>query len=166
MLQADCSNCAALCCMALAFDKSDLFGVDKPAGIPCQHLHLDDKCGIHDGLTDRGFSGCVSYDCLGAGQRVTQQVFGGKSWRDNPDLARPMFEAFRIMRKVQELLQLLETADMLPLTGDQQDARVDLVVELSPADGWDMAGLERFERLDINGDVQEFLQGLQEHALR
>ena len=42
-LTADCSKCAALCCVAMAFDKGDMFGCDKVAGEVCKHLdeHLE-----------------------------------------------------------------------------------------------------------------------------
>jgi hypothetical protein len=38
LLRAECARCAALCCVTLAFDASDLFAFDKAAGEPCPHF--------------------------------------------------------------------------------------------------------------------------------
>jgi hypothetical protein len=111
-LAPDCSRCFGLCCTALAFVSSADFGIDKPAGTPCRHLAADYRCGIHARLRPAGFRGCATFDCLGAGQRVSQHTFGGISWRDEPALAGRMFAAFDIMRQLHELLwQLREVAD-------------------------------------------------------
>ncbi len=114
-LRADCSQCAALCCVGLAFDRSALFGFDKPAGEPCRHLGDQGRCRIHAERDARGFGGCIAYDCLGAGQYVTQQLFGGRSWRDDPALLEPMLEAFAAVREVHELVCILREAAALPL---------------------------------------------------
>lgn len=108
--RADCSRCCGLCCVGPAFDAGQGFGFDKPAHTPCAHLRGDFRCGIHDGLRQRGFPACVTFDCYGAGQRVTQQLFGGKSWKSSPGLAPRMFEAYRRYRALHELLALLEVA--------------------------------------------------------
>src|SRR6185503_16885503 len=86
----DCSCCAALCCVSFAFDRSELFAFDKAAGEPCALLGPQHACSIHAERARRGFGGCIAYDCLGAGQRVTEEVFGGRSWQAEPALARPM----------------------------------------------------------------------------
>jgi hypothetical protein len=109
-LRADCASCAALCCVAPAFAASADFAIDKPAGRPCLHLRADFRCGIHGRLSERGFPGCVAFDCLGAGQRVTQVTFGGRSWRESPDRAAEMFGAFAVMRQLHELLWYLSEA--------------------------------------------------------
>jgi uncharacterized protein YjbI with pentapeptide repeats len=109
-LRADCTRCAALCCVAPAFAASADFAIDKPAGRACPHLRADFRCGIHDGLAERGFPGCRAFDCLGAGQRVTQVTFGGTSWRESPDRAAAMFRSFGVMRQLHELLWYLSEA--------------------------------------------------------
>lgn len=109
-LRADCSNCFALCCVALAFTASQDFAIDKEAGEPCPNLQGDDRCGIHDRLRPRGFSGCVTYDCFGAGQRISQVTYGGKNWRDHPGSAAEMFRLLPIVRQLQELLWYLTEA--------------------------------------------------------
>ncbi|HEY8591072.1 MAG TPA: pentapeptide repeat-containing protein [Naasia sp.] len=109
-LVADCSRCVGLCCVALAFARSADFAFDKPAGEPCRHLAEDDRCRIHAELRPRGFRGCTAFDCFGAGQKVTQVVFGGSSWRDDAELRRRMFGVFPVVRGLHELLRHLEEA--------------------------------------------------------
>jgi len=103
-LQADCSRCLALCCVATAFAASADFGIDKAAGTPCPNLQADDRCGIHDRLRPSGFPGCAAYDCFGAGQHVTQVTFHGRDWRSDTGTAAPMFAAFAVVRRLHELL--------------------------------------------------------------
>ena len=91
-LSADCGQCAALCCAYHAFDSSDQFAIDKPAGVPCPNLTGQGRCKIHASLAEHGFPGCANYDCLGAGQHVVQGVFGGRSWLAEPALKEPMFD--------------------------------------------------------------------------
>lgn len=109
-LRADCSRCSAVCCVALPYAASADFAYDKPAGRPCRHL-TGFACSIHAGLPEQGFGGCVAFDCLGAGQLVTQHTFGGLTWRDRPELAKEVFDAFLILRQLQELRWYLRQAD-------------------------------------------------------
>jgi len=67
--------------VAPAFSASSDFAIDKPAGEPCPNLTTDFRCGIHTTLRERGFPGCVVYDCFGAGQKVARVTFGGQDWR-------------------------------------------------------------------------------------
>jgi hypothetical protein len=112
-LTADCTRCAALCCVLPAFAASADFAVDKPAGTPCPNLLTDDRCGVHDELRGRGFPGCVVFDCLGAGQLVTQHTFAGRSWRDDPVTAAGMAAVFPVVRQLTELLWHLTEAGTL-----------------------------------------------------
>ncbi len=112
-LRADCSACVALCCVIPPFDAVQGFGFDKPAETPCRHLCADSRCGIHDGLMAQGFSGCVAFDCLGAGQRLTAQArerFGDADWRSRPEVARWLFAAYPRVRQAQEWLARLSLA--------------------------------------------------------
>jgi uncharacterized protein YjbI with pentapeptide repeats len=109
-LHADCARCFGLCCVALPFVRSREFAISKPAGTPCGHLRADFRCTVHDDLPGAGFGGCAVYECFGAGQRVAQQMFGGRDWRTQPELAVPMFAAFRTMRHLHELLWYLRAA--------------------------------------------------------
>ena len=115
-LKADCSACAGLCCVVPPFDALQGFGFDKPAETPCRHLCTDHRCGIHDQLIDRGFEGCVAFDCHGAGQRLTAQAverFGSADWRARPEVARWLFAAYPRVRQVQEWLAKLRLAASL-----------------------------------------------------
>lgn len=165
-LTPDCTRCAALCCIALAFDRSDMFAYDKPAGEPCRNLTPDHRCAIHDDLEAKGFGGCVRFDCVGAGQRVTQELFGGRSWRDDPAIAEPMFDSFRAMREVHELLLLLHTAAGLELTPQQADALAAFQAALMPEADWSPASLAAFERSGFSGEVRAFLRTLQPQVPR
>lgn len=109
-LQPDCARCCALCCVAPAFDAEQGFGFSKPAHTPCANLLADDRCAIHEELPARGFPACATFHCHGAGQWVTQRVFGGRSWRSSPQLARQMFRAYFRYRALHELMALLELA--------------------------------------------------------
>lgn len=108
-LEADCSRCVGLCCVALPFAASADFAVDKPAGQPCTNLQDDFRCGIHARLREKGFRGCTVFDCRGAGQRVSQHTFAGRSWRQDAVTAREMFAVFPVVRQLHDLLgHLLE----------------------------------------------------------
>lgn len=109
-LQADCENCFGLCCVALPFAASVDFAIDKDAGQPCQNLQADFRCGIHNSLRQQGFRGCTVYDCFGAGQKVSRVTFGGQDWRQVPESAKQMFEVFKVMRQLHELLWYLTEA--------------------------------------------------------
>lgn len=164
MLRADCGQCAALCCAHHAFDRSDKFAIDKPAGEPCPNLSGTGHCTIHASLEASGFSGCASYDCLGAGQHVVQGLFGGRSWQAEPALKKPMFEAFRVMRQVHELLVLLREARRLPLTEAQSRQCAALEAELLPHGGWTLTRLTNFERGPAPACIQTFLLALRDHV--
>jgi uncharacterized protein YjbI with pentapeptide repeats len=109
-LEADCSRCFGLCCVALPFSRSSDFGVDKDAGTPCHNLREDLGCTIHERLRDSGFPGCAAYDCFGAGQKVSQTTFNGRDWRGDPEAARTMFRVFPVVRQLHELLWYLTEA--------------------------------------------------------
>lgn len=71
-LEPDCERCTALCCVALPFQAAADFAHTKPARTPCRHLS-GTRCGIHAELRGRGYSGCVVFDCFGAGQVLTER---------------------------------------------------------------------------------------------
>lgn len=109
-LRADCARCFGLCCVAPTFTRSADFALDKPAGTPCVNLLADFRCGIHETLRPRGFPGCTVFDCFGAGQRVAQVTYGGRSWREAPETAPEMFAVFGTMRQLHEILWYLTEA--------------------------------------------------------
>ncbi|MGX7829748.1 pentapeptide repeat-containing protein [Actinokineospora sp. 24-640] len=125
-LRADCGRCFGLCCVALPFPKSADFAVDKAGGTPCRNLLGDFTCGVHATLRQSGYTGCTVYDCFGAGQRLSQETFGGRDWRA-PGVAGPMFAAFPVLRGLHELLwhvaEALELPEARPVHGELRRVR-------------------------------------------
>lgn len=158
--RADCTACVALCCVAYAFDRSDEFGHDKPANHACHHLDKAHSCKIHGQLAAKGYKGCVLFDCKGAGQRVTRDVFGGGDWRQDPTLLAPMSAAFRTMRCIHEHLQLLEAAHTLPLDTDAETERQALIAMLEPELDWTPETLMAFDAQSVSEQVKQFLRTL------
>lgn len=112
-LRVDCKECFGLCCVALYFSASEGFPVDKEAGKPCLNLQSDFCCSVHKDLRELGLKGCTAYDCFGAGQKVSQVVYGGHSWQQAPASAKQMYEVFLIMRQIHEMLWYLTEALIL-----------------------------------------------------
>jgi hypothetical protein len=155
-LTADCSRCVGLCCVAPAFAASADFAIDKPAGTACLNLLPDNRCGIHDRLRDRGFPGCVVFDCFGAGQRVTQEVFGGREWRDDEGTASAMFAVFPVMRQLTELLwHLTEARTLLPdgPLRSEVEAALEQTDQLTRAVADELAGLDAATYRQVVGDL-------------
>lgn len=144
-LKPDCANCFGLCCVALPFARSADFVIDKNAGQPCPKLQSDFSCAIHARLRPEGFPGCTVFDCFGAGQKVAQLTFGGRSWREAPDTAGQMFEVFPVMLQLHELLfyltEALELAAAHSLHGELEVALTD-VEKLTGGDADSLARLD------------------------
>ncbi len=160
-LQSDCSRCAALCCVTFEFEVSDDFAIHKPAETACPNLDQAGQCKIHNKLEDKGFRGCAVFECYGAGQRVTQDMFGGRSWQDDVSLLQPMSRRFRQVRRLHELLMLLEAASTLSLSADDEATRLkyleavdDLVDELPTEKAF----------ADVAGQVHAFLRTLKAYV--
>lgn len=163
-LRADCARCAALCCVALAFDRSEHFAFDKKAGEACPNLGSSCRCRIHDTLEKSGFGGCAAYECHGAGQVVTQQIFGGRAWREDPRLLKPMMEAFAQVKAIHETRLLLAPAMNLALPSEERAALENFADLLSPAGGWTRAQIARGAGLDLVAEVQRHLRKLKPYA--
>lgn len=159
-LRPDCAKCAALCCVALAFDRSDAFGFDKRAGEPCRNLGAGGHCNIYGQRLEQGFRGCVGYDCLGAGHHVTQTLFAGRSWQDEPDLLVPMMRAFERARVLREHLLLVRQA----LAHELPPALSAIGQSLS--DTLTSAILEHSQDDELLGDVTAFLSALRPFVAR
>lgn len=97
-----CGACFGLCCAALYFAADGGFAEDKPAGVPCRHLNAAFGCEVHVSLREKGYTGCTRYECFGAGQKLSQGACGGRSWREEPERAAEIFEAFLVMEHLQE----------------------------------------------------------------
>lgn len=155
-LRADCGRCAGLCCVAPPFTASADFAISKPAGQPCPHLLADFRCGIHAALRERGFPGCATFDCFGAGQQVTQEIFGGQDWRDGPQAAAAMFAVFPVVRQLREMLWYLAEALTLPPARPlcrelaAAHARVEALTRASPGE---LAGFDVSRHRQEAGDL-------------
>jgi len=160
--KADCARCAGLCCAAFAFEKSDMFAIDKDVDEACPNLKADFSCSIHTERLDRGFMGCTLFDCHGAGQRVTQEIFAGRTWRDNKALVQPMFELFRKMLKVHDYLRLVVILERLPLSEVERATVARFRALLAPSQGWDRQSLQAFEDMRIITDFELFAAGLRD----
>lgn len=157
LLKTDCSKCAALCCLVLTFDKGEDFAFDKNAFEPCRNLS-GHSCTIHDRLKQDGFRGCVAFDCLGAGNRVIQEVFAGKSWREEPRLMRVMAEAFAGMREVHKRIDLLRAAETLSLNAQDEQKRLGYLKRLEQHH-WSGSELNDFE-VSLALEIDIFFHGL------
>ena len=158
-LHADCAACCGLCCVAAPFDADQGFGYDKPAQEPCRHLQAGFRCGIHADRAARGFASCSSYDCQGAGQRVTR-AFAPDTWQSAPGRAPAMHDAFLRIRSLHELLSLLATARRLVRDVEwdarllEQQQRVDALCEAIPG------GAERGAERDLREQTMQLLREL------
>jgi hypothetical protein len=143
VLEADCASCAALCCVAPAFAKSSDFAINKAPGKACPNLGGDFRCTIHERLDDEGFHGCVVFDCFGAGQRITQETFGGRSWHEEP----AMLGLLPIVRQLHELMWLLSEALKL---GEAKKLHGELKTALDETDQLAGQSAEELKRLDLD----------------
>lgn len=157
-LRADCERCFGLCCVAPAFAASADFAIDKPAGQPCPNLGVDFRCGIHDHLRPSGFPGCTVYDCFGAGQRVAQVTFSGRSWRQAPATAAPMFRVFAVVRELHELLWYLADGRRRTVTRPLHGELDALMAQTEALAAQDAATLERFDVSEHRQTVDGVLQ--------
>ncbi|RPE71174.1 hypothetical protein EDD53_0288 [Pacificibacter maritimus] len=130
-LTSDCSQCAGLCCIGLSFQQGDDFAIDKPSGTPCPNLDQSHRCKIHADLKDKGFEGCIKFDCAGAGQRVTQMRFNGETWQDHPELIFAMMRDFENLRPLHERLQQLVEAGAKSLPDALESERIALIARTS-----------------------------------
>ncbi|MGY5894816.1 pentapeptide repeat-containing protein [Blastococcus deserti] len=152
--------------MAPPFAASADFAIDKPAGVPCPNLRRDFGCGIHAELRERGFPGCTVFDCFGAGQRITQETFGGRSWREEPEIAAAQFAVLPVVRQLHEALWYLTEAETLPAAGPlrvELGAARDGIERLAAGSAEELAGLDvgahRREVGELLGRVDELVRG-------
>jgi uncharacterized protein YjbI with pentapeptide repeats len=163
-LRPDCSNCFALCCTALGFSRTADFALDKPAGTPCQNLADDFSCTIHDRLRPRGFRGCTVFDCFGAGQNVSQNLFRGISWRASPDTKKEMFPAFKVVRQLHEMLWYLAEATARTFDPDTSQHLGRLRTSIESAVSGDVHQLLRLDLTDLHAQVRSALMDVSEEV--
>lgn len=164
-LVADCAACAGLCCVAPGFDAGDDFAFDKRALAPCRHLGPDNLCRIHETLEDQGFPGCAKFDCKGAGQYVTQQIFPRKRWRKDRETLEAMSEAYRRMRAICDMAELFHLAARLPLSAAQEAARTTMLDRLLPDPAWTADSLATAEETGLLSDARAVLTSFRDAAL-
>lgn len=122
--QIDCNACSGLCCVALFFSKTDGFPENKSAGVPCKNLMPDYRCHIHSTLSQKKMKGCLSYDCIGAGQIITQKMHWDKPVNmDTPSI----FEAFLNAYHLQQILFYLTQAMVLQPAKDLKSSLLELI---------------------------------------
>lgn len=156
-LKADCSSCFGLCCTALNIVASSDFAIDKPAGTPCSNLQKDFRCKIHTDLRNKGFKGCTVFDCLGAGQKVSQGTFKGKSWQEHPEIADKMFHVFPIMEQLYEMIAFIAEALSYNLSDSLQNRLNKQLKNLQDLTDMDADGLLALDIMHCRLPVNELL---------
>ena len=148
--------------MSLAFDRSEWFGFDKAAEVPCPLLRRENTCAIFSRLAAEGHAGCANFDCYGAGR--VSELFGGRSWRDDPDRARIMFSAFRRLKDVHELQLLLHEAARLDLPEAYASRVRQLLAVLEPEPPLTLDGLDGLDLRARSAEVHALLRELRPFA--
>ena len=137
--------------MVPAFGVGADFPIDKPAGTACRNL-IGNRCGVHARLREEGFVGCVTFDCFGAGQHVTQVTVEGRDWCHDPATAVQVRRAFPVARRLHELLWYLAEARMLAGGGAigrrvaEADSATRVLVDLGP---------DELAEVDVDGHLAE-----------
>ncbi len=159
-LEANCSRCTGLCCVAYPFVDGEKFGYEKPADKACKHLGPDCRCSIHENREEMGFKGCILFDCHGAGQRVVNEVFHYVNWQTEGVESGEILQAFRSLTRVHAALAQLKLLEDLPLTTDQQKSFRALFEELEPAQGWTAQSLAELSPSKAEQAVQNYAKSL------
>ncbi|WP_409292592.1 pentapeptide repeat-containing protein [Peribacillus sp. SCS-37] len=155
-LQSGCENCFGLCCTALPFAKSADFAFDKNSGTPCPNLDEEYRCRIHRNLREEGFRGCTVYECFGAGQKVSEVIFKGESWIDQPQVSGLMFDVFPVVQHLHEMLLYLHEARGLSVTlpiHRELDAAMEKTEELTRMEPADIVGLDLQSHRSLINDL-------------
>lgn len=119
----NCAHCSGLCCVALYFSKLDGFPKNKEAGTPCHHLQETYQCNIHATLKQRGLKGCMSYDCFGAGQYITQRLYTKPDWKSiMRNNAEQIFQSYSTILHIQQTLWYLNECSRLCLSGAEHQS--------------------------------------------
>jgi len=148
LLSSNCEKCFGLCCVSLPFAKSIDFAFNKDSHIPCKNMESDFRCSIHQKLRENGFRGCTVYDCFGAGQKVSQDIFYGQDWKNNLELSIEMFSVFPIIQQIYEMLYYIDEAMNLEISETKLPELNDLFNKL-----YDLTNLE--PKLILSLDLSE-----------
>lgn len=146
--RADCSRCCGLCCIVPAQLKVQGFPSDKRANTPCRYLNANYACSIHKGREAYGYQACKGFDCYGAGQWITQELFANANCAASPDIASRMFAAYRYWLPRFEAAALLEAA--LPYAREDARtllaARIDALIRVKAPDSPSYSDGKRLRR--------------------
>lgn len=156
-LQADCQSYFGLCCTALNIVASSDFAINKPAGSPCPNLQDDYSCHIHSKLQDTGFKGCTVFDCLGAGQQVSQVTFHGQDWRQSREHADKLFWVFPIMEQLYEMLAYVAEALSYQVNSTLDEQLLTQLEQLQQAKSLDADALLALDMMAIRMPVNALL---------
>lgn len=148
-LKIDCKKCSGLCCTALYFSKTEGFPNDKPAGKPCTNLMSDYGCAVHNKLMQYNLKGCMAFDCLGAGQKVTSDIYGRVSWKNQPERAEEIFRVFLAVWQLHQMVWYLAEAAAIVPAEELADQITALIGEYQ-----NMTALSPIEILQI--DIEEY----------
>ena len=152
-LQSDCENCLGLCCIAPPFAQSDEFAYSKAEGEPCRNLDANNRCTIHDDLKDQGFTGCIKFECFGAGQKVTHHHFKGQSWRQDHLTAKRLFHVFFIVKALHRMIQQMIEKDQKHFANSIKDL-----------EKMSLAGEDDLIALDLASLKEEISISVSDHA--
>lgn len=169
-LQADCQNCFGLCCTALNIVASSDFAINKPAGSPCPNLRDNYSCHIHSQLRETGFKGCTVFDCLGAGQQVSQVTFQGQDWRQSREHADKMFRVFPIMEQLYEMIAYVAEALSYQVDHDlsgQLQAELELLQQTTELDANALLALDIVAiRVPVNALLLQTSEQVRQHRIK
>lgn len=105
----DCSACLGLCCVAFAHEPGNGFPCAKAENTACRHLTDGFRCGVFDGLEDRGYAVCRPYDCFGAGPVVAARMRAEREVWTRAELAAAVghLDGFRDLARLRMLIAAL-----------------------------------------------------------
>ncbi|ERI91009.1 pentapeptide repeat protein [Clostridiales bacterium oral taxon 876 str. F0540] len=161
-LKADCKKCFGLCCVALYFSAFEGFPENKPAGKPCTNLQKDFTCSVHKQLREKGLKGCISYECIGSGQKVSEITFGGIDWRMDPESSKKMFKVFLIVKQFHEMMWYLAEAYDLQKNEDIKEEIAKLIEE---TEKFTLLSADSLQNIDVESHrnkVNRFLRDTSE----
>lgn len=169
-LQADCQSCFGLCCTALNIVASSDFAINKPAGTPCPNLQDNYSCHIHSQLRETGFKGCTVFDCLGAGQQVSQVTFHGQDWRQSREHADKMFRVFPIMEQLYEMIAYVAEALSYQVDHElskQLQAELELLQQTTELDANALLALDIVAiRVPVNALLLQTSEQVRQHRIK
>ncbi|AYA27703.1 pentapeptide repeat-containing protein [Rhodococcus rhodochrous] len=108
-------------------------------------------------MSSRGFRGCTVFDCFGAGQVVSQQLFAGVSWQDRPETRDRMFSAFAVVKELHEMMWHLLEAQQRTYDPDIADDARELIESLASQTRRSVDELESLETDEMRASVRPVL---------